>query len=390
VSAFAISTLQSEAATTTPTTFYDSLVDENSSAEVWLQYEIIVGLNREYTLENLSDCQTLTGNTVSPVGAGGVGRIKVSDGATSQIIKCDTRVTSGGTIRDFTEYSEGTISRYLYDQVEPLFDATPDVDYYSTYNHTTGTYTRNAACWAASIDLSCVAVASNDGSGWFWQRGGTLITSRHILIARHYAYGVGTQVRFSNAAGTVETRTVIGTSAASVAGDLWVCTLSAAVTIASPCAIAGEWINQGLEYIGNSVYWYSGGIIIHTSQSAKVWTATLGSPENKCGSIVGNVSINGTSFPQFRHSAVCLHSDGATPSEFSSMCHTPINGDSGQPVFIIIEGEPVLLWCWHSANSGPPVYQDNGAILNALIEAADTNANASTGLTVTVAPDPTL
>lgn len=388
--AVAVATLKSEAAAATPATFYDSDVLENTSAETWNEYEIKSPLGSSYTLENLSTCQSLTAGVVAPVGDGGFGRIRVTDGVVSKILKCDTTKRGGQAFREFVEYSEGSISRYLYDQVGALFDATPDVDYYSTYNHSTSTYTRNASCWAASIDLSCVAVASNSGSGWTRQRGGVLITSRHLLIARHFPYGVGTQVRFCNAAGTVETRTVIGVASTSGEADLWVCTLSSAVTVASPCAIAGTWIAQGRTVANNFASWYSGGGVIHTDQNAKIYAATLGNCVALAKSYSRNVTIGGTTFADCEGEAFADHAEsGAIPAEFAGLRHQPVTGDSGQPVFVIIEGEPVLLWTWTSSYSGTPVYLHNGAVLNALIAAADTNASISTGLTITVATDPT-
>jgi len=392
IDASAIASIKSESVAVTPSDYYDSSVIENTSSETWNEYEIQTVLGSNYAIENLSSCQSLTGNTVAPVGDGGFGRIRVTNGVVSKIIKCDTEKRGGQTYREFLEYLEGSISRYLYDEVAPLFDSTPDVDYYSAYNHATSTYTRNEACWASSLDFSGVSVASNKGSGWTRQRGGTLITARHILIARHFSYGIGTQVRFSNAAGTVETRTVIGSSIADQAGDLLVCTLNAAVTIANPFKIAGEWLIQDLQLSPeSSASWYSGGIVIHTDQNARVYAARLGLSQSKCNSQTLPVTVNGEAFPNFIFNATCKHDESdVIPSLYSGMKNTPVDGDSGQPVFIVIDGLPVLAWAWKTPVSGPPVYQSNGAVLNALIASADANASVSTGLTVTVAPDPTL
>lgn len=389
--AVAVATLTSVAAASTPATFYDSDVMENAAAETWNEYEIKTRLGSDYTIANLSDCQSLTDGIVAPVGDGGFGRVRVTDGAVSKILKTDTTKRGGQSYREFVEYSEGSISRYLYDQISPLFDATPDVDYYSAYNHATSTYTRNASCWAESIDLSCVAVASGGGSSWTRQRGGVLITTRHILIARHFAYGIGTQVRFSNAAGTVETRTVTGTSAASVAGDLWVCTLDAAVTIATPCAIAGTWITQGRTVANDYARWYSGGISIHTDQNAKIYAGGLGQTIAQVGSYAGSMTVGATTFAACESQGFIEHfASSCIPSAYAAMRNNPVTGDSGQPVFVVIDGEPVLLWTWTYPTGGTPAYLHNGAVLNALIAVSDSNAGISTGYTVTVATDPTL
>lgn len=393
--AVAVAELVSEDATSDPATFYDSEVLENTNAETWNEYEIQSPLNSVFEFENLSECQSLISGRVAPVGIGGFGRIRVTDGVVSKILKCDTTKRGGQAFREFVEYSEGSSSRYLYDQLSPLFDATPDVDYFSTYDHSTASYIRNAACWAASVDLSGVAVASGDGVSWTRQRGGTLITPRHVVIAKHFAYGAGTQVRFSNAAGTVETRTVIGTSFATSTYDLVVCALDAPVTVADPCNIAGEWIAQEKSVAGNYATWYSGGLAIHMDQNARVYIGTIGQVVSRTGAYAGTLNVGSQSFASCENMGFMDHYSGAVPSEYAAMRHSPVGGDSGQPSFAIIDGEPTLLWTWFGASGGPPVYMHNGAVVNALIVVANDNAVANgharpTDYTVTVAPDPTL
>lgn len=101
--------------------------------------------------------------------------------------------------------------------------------------------------------------------------------------------------------------------------------------------------------------------------------------------------VNSQVFPNFVFSSVCNHVDfDVIGSEFALTKHTPVDGDSGQPVFIVIAGTPVLAWAWTTPISGTPVWQANGAVLNALIAVSDANAGVSTGYTVTVATDPTL
>lgn len=389
VNSIAVPTLASDATAATPSSFYDSETLEVTGAEAWNQYEISSELGNSYTFENLSVCQTLTGNSVAPVGDGGTGRIRVTNGSVSKILKCDTTKSGGQTYSEFVQYAAGTIPRYLYDQISAIFDATPDTSYYSAYNHAAATYTRNPLCWAASIDLSCVAVANNATGEWARQRGGTLITSRHILIAAHFPCGVGTQVRFSNAAGTVQTATVIG-SAASGVGDMWVCTLSAVITVANPCEIVGEWISQDPEYAyGNTYSYYAGGLVIHMTQNALVYAATLGFTTTKVQQPYDAESVGGTSFPSASLYNWIDHGRGAIPAIYDAMRYTPIPGDSGQPAFVIIDGQPVLLGAAQGPETRSAVQNANGAVLNALIAAADTNAGISTGYTVTIAPDPT-
>lgn len=378
----------SESSTSTTNTFFDSTITENSDATIWNEYIISLPSGSGSTLENLSDTQTLISSRVAPVGVGGFGRLRVMQGSVKKTVKTDTTKRGGGTYLEFVGYENGSVSDYLYNQVAAMFDATPDLNYFSTHNHATSTYTRNSSCWAASIDLSCVAVASNSGSGWTRERGGTLITNRHVIFARHFPLGVGTQLRFSNASGAVETRTIIGIDSAS-GGDTKIAVLDSNVTIADPCPIAGTWITQGSAVLGSTKTWYSGGLVIHTDQNAKVYAGTVGQTTSLTQSQCHTIQIGAGSFSDCEIAATITHHYGAIPSEFSGFNHTPVAGDSGQPVMLIIGGNPVLFCCWFFSYGGPPTYRKNGAIINALIASADTNAGISTGYTVTVAPDPT-
>lgn len=306
------------------------------------------------------------------------------------ILRLDTTKRGGTTYREFVDYTEGSVSEYLRDQVEALLVESPDTSYFSTYDHNSATYTRNASCWAADVDLSAVAVASNSGSGWTRIRGGTLVTARHIVLAAHSGLNVGSQVRFAGSDGTVETRTVTGVASNSGFGDVQIAVLSSDVTVATPMPIPEtSWFEQGIEMTGLTRHSYTGGAAIHIDQLANVYACGIGSPLVRQSTYAPNVSYNGTTYTACQLLAFASHRQEVFTGETSAPLKPPVPGDSGQPCMALIEGDPVLLWCWYYPNAGPPTWRHNGAILNALIAAADTSAGVSTGYTVTVATDPT-
>jgi hypothetical protein len=380
----------SEDAAVTPSTFFDSDVNENSNATVWNEYEIEPELGSSSTVEVVSGpVAILGGNRVIPVGNGGLGKVQVVDGAVKNIIRVNTEKIGGETHLTFVDYTEGSVAAYLRDQVESMFVENPDVNYYSTYNHATATYTRNPSCWAADIDLSAVAVASNTGAGWTRQRGGTLITARHVLLARHFPLSVGAQLRFAGPDGTVETRTIIGIENSGTFGDMLVATLNAAVTVATPCPIPdNSWFAKGVEIVVESKTSYIGGAAIHTDQNGRVYACGLDTIR-KQSHYAPTVSFNGQSYQTCEFRASVFHSQDVFTGGISAPLKFPVSGDSGQPVMVVIDGSPVLMFCWTFSTAGPPTWREGGAILNALIAAADAAAGVSTGLTVTVAPDPT-
>ena len=390
ITAFVEAIPTSETETSFEEVYYDSNVLENTSAVSWNDYVIQTPLGNAYSIQNLSATQSLISNRISPVGDGGFGRLRVTNGAVSKILKCDTTKRGNGISRIFLSYADESVAKYFFDQLFPMLQATPDLDYYETYDHTTSTYTRNANCWAEAVDLSCVAVASNTGNGWFRQRGGTLITPRHILIAKHYPLTVGAQVRFSDSSGNVETVTVTGLSTSST-GDALVCQLNTSITLASPCSVAGIWVNKNYTSEYNYAEWYSGGLVIHTDQAARIYVGGLGRTTSLASSYATDITVGDTTFFDCELTGSVDHdSSSSVPEAFAGSRHTPVPGDSGQPVFVVIEGIPVLLWTWLTPTGGTPAYLHNGAFLNALIASADASAGVSTGLTVTVAPDPTL
>jgi hypothetical protein len=342
-------------------------------------------------MELVSGPVTLTDGRVAPVGDGGTCRIRIQEGAVANTLQLESVKLGSQTYREFVSYSLGTVSAYLADQVTAILDETPDLAYFSTVNHATSTYTRNASCWAASIDLSAVAVATSHGSGWIRQRAGTLITPRHVLFARHYTPPVGAQIRFAGPDGIeVETKTILAVQ--SGFGDCAVGLLDSAVTVATPMKVAGSWIAQDQVVSQSSTpvrSYYLGGAAIYIDQFANVYACGLANPTSKQSIVAPDVTFNGTLYAACDSWSTASHTTDILGG-FASSIKRPVSGDSGSPVMAIIEGEPVLLWCWWTSSSGPPTWRHNGGLLNALIAAADASASVTTSLTVTVATDPTL
>ena len=51
-----------------------------------------------------------------------------------------------------------------------------------------------------------------------------------------------------------------------------------------------------------------------------------------------------------------------TLSPFSEYTETIVNGDSGNPIFFIIDNQPVYVSQWHTAISGTPIYPHYEAV----------------------------
>lgn len=70
------------------------------------------------------------------------------------------------------------------------------------------------------------------------------------------------------------------------------------------------------------------------------------------------------------------------PDPYGELAETLASGDSGQPAFIILNGEPVLITSYHTTTYGPS-YAGFIAAINTLIASADSTAGVDTKLKVT-------
>ena len=70
------------------------------------------------------------------------------------------------------------------------------------------------------------------------------------------------------------------------------------------------------------------------------------------------------------------------PSPYNDMAEDLASGDSGNPLFIIIDGEPVLITSFHTTSSSP-AYNKHISTINALIASVDSAEGISTGYTLT-------
>jgi len=387
--AFLIADAVSLAEPDVPQSFYDSNLLIVTGVETWNEYDVQLPLGSAATIEVERGSISLDGNRVSPLENGSFGSVRISERGVSNILNVDCIKRSDGVHQVFLDYEPGSVSSYLRDQVESLLTENPETSYFSTYVHATQSYQRNPACWLADVDLSAVAVASNSGNGWFRQRGGTLITPRHALLASHYNLPIGSSLRFADSQGNVQTVNVVGTAKNINGGDLFVAALSEDVSVASPMEIAGEWMKQGESVSGSAFSYYTGGAAVFLDQLGKAYACGVGQTRQKYGTSVRSISINGNVYSQIELSACVTHSQEVFTGGIEAPLKIPVPGDSGQPVMLVIEGSPVLLFCFWTFSEGPPVWKANGAILNDLIALADASAGINTGYTVTVAPDPT-
>ncbi|MBC8206373.1 MAG: hypothetical protein ISR85_04665 [Kiritimatiellales bacterium] len=202
---------------------------------------------------------------------------------------------------------------------------------YSTQDHTSGIYLRNTNCWAADIDLTSCS-PWNDDMG---KRGaGTLISPRHAIFVNHlwtpypFIVDAGSQVRFVDQTNGVYTATIesihhIATNHA----DLTVAVFEEDVPT-NRFSFVKIFPDNFTNYLGKIDIHIPG---LCLDQEEKALTHDL----YRAGTL-NEYGMASTSFryPQY----------GARTNfyDLSGL----ISGDSGNPGFVILNGEPILLTLW--------------------------------------------
>jgi len=157
-------------------------------------------------------------------------RVKViGDGATLvDLVEVKQNISDDKAI--FHEWVAGCFLGHISEQVDSRImglDPATTKPQFSTLDHSSRTFVRNADCWL-TVDASGVSVSNSRSNG---QRAGTLITSRHLLVAGHFPLSVNDVVWFTSDDGLNNTysRTVRQTKRhpdyANVYPDFTVCLL---------------------------------------------------------------------------------------------------------------------------------------------------------------------
>jgi hypothetical protein len=230
---------------------------------------------------------------------------------------------------------------------------------FSTQNHVSADYDRDADFFGADLDLT----GCSPWNSWDGPRGaGTLITRRHVLVSAHLGIFGTPTMRFIDQDGNVITRTVVAGKKHPLYPtdghypDVAVYVLDSDL----PAEIKHYKILPGnlADYLSDADIQAGRPLVFGTDQVEDASVAALWKPNARhVGSTYSRVSEHQKSF-------------------FKS----PVVGDSSSPYFFIINDEPVIVFVL-TGNGGTklhPLIAD----INQLIVDVDTLAGFSTGYTV--------
>ncbi len=215
---------------------------------------------------------------------------------------------------------------------------------YASMDHAATNYVRNTNCWAYGFDLTCVAAYNSymyqaltnccaHGSDCCsyskpTRMGGTLISPRHIVFAHHFYPANGTELRFVANNNTVIAR-VLSNSVPIGGTDIRIGVLDSDVPT-NLITFAKVLPSNLTNYFPNSLYPIS---------SNSIPALCLDQDENALESDISTV---------FHHISFVAPVE-ATRRRFYE---AKISGDSGQPAFMILNGQLVLLTVWTSGGGG--------------------------------------
>lgn len=188
----------------------------------------------------------------------------------------------------------------------------------------------NPRFWAKDIDFSCVS-PWNSGGGSL--RAGTLISRRHIVFAKHFPLWKGVRILFADGEGAVCPCYVDATREIGKT-DIMVGLLNAEVT---PNIRPAKILPSDFEnYIGDG----SGLPSVTFNQREEAFLAEI-----------ERVPTNGVGF-------TFSSSIGSKRKDWSNLGGWIKTGDSGNPVFMLIGREPVLICCLKCGGygSGPSLH----------------------------------
>ena len=193
----------------------------------------------------------------------------------------------------------------------------------------------NEKFWLKDVDFSCVS-PWNDSCGSV--RAGTLISKRHIIFAKHFPLWKGCRVLFVDQAGEVCPCRVEATKALENC-DIMIGALDYEVTPnIHPAKILPD---NFMEYVGNGLP------IVTFNQHEQV--------------LLSEFQIISTNM----YTNVAL-----TKPEWKAFGGQMVTGDSGNPAFLLIGNEPILLYCLQcgGAGLGPPIHKHRREIQKAMDE----------------------
>lgn len=218
-----------------------------------------------------------------------------------------------------------------------------------------GIWVRNPSCWINGVtNISCFSPAQLSGSAWN-TRAGTLITKKHVIFAKHYYPSLlpngGTPIIFVDENNNAIRRNIVQYALGT--NDIAIGLLDNEVS--SNIKIAKVLPSNYQDYIQVSTI----------ADSALFGLLAVALDQQEKALVKSTTTISSIPFINFDN----MSGPNGNVNPYPQWTETIVAGDSGNPIFYIIDNELVLLTTWYSSTAGfflPSAYTEIHSMIESL------------------------
>lgn len=259
-----------------------------------------------------------------------------------------------------TNINKYVIPNYINTKTyERLYLKNPSTDKFvylsqDPYHNGIGRFVRNPSCWINGVtNISCFSPAQLSDAAWN-TRAGTLLTRKHVLFAKHYVPAIitgGTPLIFVDENNNVIRRNliqIVNQPGADISIGLLDSEVPSNIKIAK---VLPKNFSNYMATSNNPTETLFGIVGVGLDQEEKALTKTSTTIDNVYQK---NIAFDNMSGPN------------GSVNPYSNWSEEIVVGDSGNPVFYIIDNELVVLTTWWTPTTGPflPFFYDE---VNSLI-----------------------
>jgi hypothetical protein len=269
--------------------------------------------------------------------------ITASSSTYSATLSLSLQSSGAGIVDTLTGWVSGSLAHHISANVDSRIagkTASTALPLFSSQNHTTPAFTRNTACWAHDLGTALASISpSNTSTNNLWA--GAAVSPRHVIFCAHAAPPDGCVMRFVTTDNQVVTRTLmtksgIGASIGYGMPDVLVGVLDSDLPNTVPFAkvLPDNWASYLPSLTTMSVKYGLPALCLDQEEKALVTDLhTLFG--------YGPVAFAYFSFPA-----------GLNAAKRGEFYEGKVGGDSGNPAYLIINGELVLICVWTFGGAG--------------------------------------